>query len=266
MEDKSTLSIKDLCYSYEKGKEILHGISASFTPGKITALIGANGCGKSTLLNLIAGVMKPDSGKILLNSKDIGTLKRAVVAQNIAVVHQSNTAPGDITVEKLVSAGRTPYRAIFKPPGEADALMIQKALTDTDTDKFAYRVVSSLSGGQMQRVWLAMALAQGTDILLLDEITTYLDIHYQLEILSLITELNRKKGMTVLMVLHDINLAFEFCDEVVIMKDGHIIAAGDFDTAVDENILNEAFEVSSKIVSINGKKHCIFSRKGGAHV
>lgn len=266
MENKNALSIKDLRYSYEKGKEILHGISASFTPGKITALIGANGCGKSTLLNLIAGVLKPDSGKILLNGRDIGTLKRTVVAQNIAVVHQSNTAPGDMTVEKLVAAGRTPYRTMFKPSGEEDALAIQKALTDTDTDKFADRVVSALSGGQMQRVWLAMALAQDTDILLLDEITTYLDIHYQLEILNLITELNRKKGMTILMVLHDINLAFEFCDEVVIMNDGHIAAVGDIDAAVNENILNEAFEVSSKIVSIDGKKHCIFSRKGGTHV
>lgn len=266
MENKNTLSIKDLRYSYEKNKEILHGVSASFAPGKITALIGANGCGKSTLLNLIAGVMKPDSGMILLNGKNIETLKRTVVAQNIAVVHQSNTAPGDITVKKLVSAGRTPYRAMFRPSGEEDTLTIQKALTDTDTNKFADRTVSALSGGQMQRVWLAMALAQNTDILLLDEITTYLDIHYQLEILNLITELNRKKGMTIVMVLHDINLAFEFCDEVIIMKDGHISAAGDIDTVVNENILNEAFEVSSKIISIDGNKHCIFSRKGGTHV
>ena len=209
--------------------------------------------------------MKPDSGKILLNGTDTKALKRTVVAQNIAVVHQSNTAPGDITAEKLVCAGRTPYRAMFRPSGKEDALAVKKALTDTDTDKFADRAVSSLSGGQMQRVWLAMALAQDTDILLLDEITTYLDIHYQLEILNLITELNRKKEMTVVMVLHDINLAFEFCDEAVIMKDGNIVAAGDIDTAVNESILNEAFEVSSKIVSIDGKKHCIFSRKGVTH-
>lgn len=265
MENKSALSVQDLHYSYEKGKEILHGISAAFTPGKITALIGANGCGKSTLLNLIAGVMKPDSGRILLNGRDIGTLKRTVVAQNIAVVHQSNTAPGDISVKALVSAGRTPYRTMFKPAGEEDARAIQRALTDTDTAKFADRTVSALSGGQLQRVWLAMALAQDTDILLLDEITTYLDIHYQLEILQLITELNRKKGMTILMVLHDINLAFEFCDEVVVMQEGRIAAVGAMDTAVTESILNEAFGVSSRIVRIDGKKHCLFSRKGETH-
>ncbi len=265
MENKNALSVQDLHYSYEKGKEILHGISAAFTPGKITALIGANGCGKSTLLNLLAGVMKPDSGKILLNGRDIGTLKRTVIAQNIAVVHQSNTAPGDIPVKTLVSAGRTPYRTMLRPAGEEDARAIQRALSDTDTDKFADRTVSALSGGQMQRVWLAMALAQDTDILLLDEITTYLDIHYQLEILHLITALNRRKGMTILMVLHDINLAFEFCDEVVVMQDGRIAAVGDTDTAVTESILNEAFEVSSRIIRIDGKKHCLFSRKGETH-
>lgn len=265
MENKNSLSIKNIRCSYEKGTEILHGVSAAFTSGKITALIGANGCGKSTLLNLIAGVMKPDSGKILLNGKSIDEMKRTVVAQNIAVVHQSNTAPSDMTVEKLVAAGRTPYQRMFSSSKEEDNEAIQKALCDTDTAEYAERAVSALSGGQMQRVWLAMALAQDTDILLLDEITTYLDIHYQIEILHLIKELNRKKNITIVMVLHDINLALEFCDEVVIMKDGYITAQGEIDKAVNENILSEAFEVSSKIVLIDGKKHCIFSRKGGTY-
>lgn len=265
MESRNSLSLENIHYSYEKGTEILHGVSASFTSGKITALIGANGCGKSTLLNLIAGVIKPDSGKILLNEKSINDLKRTVVAQNIAVVHQSNSAPSDMTVEKLVATGRTPYQRMFTSTKKEDNEVIQKALRDTDTAKYAERTVSALSGGQMQRVWLAMALAQDTDILLLDEITTYLDIHYQLEILHLIKELNRKKNITIVMVLHDINLALEFCDEVVIMKDGYITANGEIDKAVDEKILSEAFEVSSKILLIDGKKHCIFSRKGGTY-
>lgn len=257
--------IENIRFSYQKGTEILHDVSAGFAAGKITALIGANGCGKSTLLNLMAGVMKPNSGKILLNGKSISELKRTVVAQSIAVVHQSNTAPGDMTVEKLVSAGRTPYRSLFRAADDEDAAAVQKALGDTDTAEYADRVVSALSGGQMQRVWLAMALAQDTDILLLDEITTYLDIHYQLEILHLIRQLNRKKHLTIIMVLHDINLALEYCDEVVVMKDGRITAQGDIAKAVNEEVLNEAFEVSSKIVLIDGKKHCIFSRKGGAY-
>lgn len=265
MENKKQLAVENIRFSYDKGAEILHGVSANFEVGKITALIGANGCGKSTLLNLIAGVIKPDSGRILLNEKSISELKRNVVAQNIAVVHQSNSAPGDMTVEKLVSAGRTPYRKLFGAFDEDDSKAIRRALDDTETGEYAGRVVSALSGGQMQRVWLAMALAQDTDILLLDEITTYLDIHYQMEILHLIRELNLKKRITIVMVLHDINHALEFCDNVVIMKNGNIIAQGDIDCAVNEDILNEAFEVSSKIVSIDGKKHCIFSRKGGTY-
>lgn len=265
MENKNVLSIEHICCSYDKNTEILHDVSATFQAGKITALIGANGSGKSTLLNLIAGMMKPDSGRILLNGADTAALKRTVVAQNIAVVHQSNTAPGDMTVEKLVLAGRTPYQKMFRSSKKEDMDAVRKALYDTDTVEYAERAVSSLSGGQMQRVWLAMALAQDTDILLLDEITTYLDIHYQIEILHLIKELNRKKNMTIVMVLHDINLAIEFCDEIIIMKNGCITAQGEIDKAVNENILSEAFEVSSKIVLIDGKKHCIFSRKGGTY-
>lgn len=265
MENRNTLEAADICYSYEKGKEILHGVSAKFAKGKITALIGANGCGKSTLLNLIAGVMKPDSGKILLNGREITHMKKSVIAQNIAVVHQSNTAPSDMTVEKLISLGRTPYKGLLKADSERDMQAIYRAMSDTDTEIVSDRAVSALSGGQMQRVWLAMALAQETDILLLDEITTYLDIHYQLEIMHLIRELNRKKGITIIMVLHDINHALEFCDEVVIMKDGVIKDAGAIEKIVNEEILNEAFDVTSEIIEINGRKHCIFSRKGEAY-
>lgn len=265
MEDKISLAVENIRYSYTKGWEILHGITATFSSGKITALLGANGCGKSTLLNLIAGVMKPDSGRILLNGAETSALKRTIVAQNIAAVHQSNSAPADMTVEKLVSAGRTPYRKMFGSYKAVDDKAVEQALADTDTAEYADRAISALSGGQMQRVWLAMALAQDTDILLLDEITTYLDIHYQLEILHLIRQLNRKKNITIIMVLHDINLALEFCDEVIIMKDGAITAQGSIDEAVTESILDDAFDVSSKIVSVDGKKHCIFSRKGGAY-
>ncbi len=262
MEHKSALSIENLHYSYEKGNEILHGVSASFTKGKITALIGANGCGKSTLLNLIAGVRKPDRGSILLNGESIAHLNRAQVARQIAVVHQSNTAPGDLTVEKLVWAGRTPHRKMFRSTSEQDHRAVQNALLETHTDRYAQRSISALSGGQMQRVWLAMALAQDTEILLLDEITTYLDIHYQMELLHLIQDLNRRKKMTIVMVLHDINLALEFCDEVVVMKDGFIRAQGSVEQAVQESVLEEAFDVACKILTLDGKRHCIFSRKG----
>lgn len=259
---KNELVIDNIRYSYKKGNEIIHGVSAAFTKGKITALIGANGCGKSTLLNLIAGVMKPDSGKIMLNGKNIFKIKKNEVAKNIAVVHQSNTVPGDITVKNLVYAGRTPYKSMFHTYTENDKEAVNKAISDTNIGDFAERPVLELSGGQMQRVWLAMALAQETDILLLDEITTYLDIHYQIEILNLIKKLNKKKNITIIMVLHDINLALEFCDEIIIMKEGCVISKGKIDETVSADILNEAFEVHSKIISIDGKKHCIFKYGG----
>lgn len=262
MGNDSLLSVRDLSFSYNKGMRVLKHIDTAFETGKITALIGANGCGKSTFLNLIAGIMNADSGQILLDGKNINTYKRNSLAKRIAVVHQSNTAPSDMTVRKLVEAGRTPHKTLFGKNTDADEREIEKALKDTDTEHLADRTISSLSGGQLQRVWLAMALAQDTDILLLDELTTYLDVHYQLEMMHLVRKLNRKNGLTVIMVLHDINLALEFCDKAVVMKNGSIISQGDVSRAITSNVLNDAFDVSSKIITTNGKQHCIFSRKG----
>ena len=257
------LSVQNLSFSYDKKSPILQNVNTSFSKGKITALIGANGCGKSTLLNLIAGIMNADSGVILLDGKSINDYKRNVLAKKVAVVHQSNTAPSDITVRKLVEAGRTPYKTLFGKNNAEDDAAVDQALLDTETKHLAERTISSLSGGQLQRVWLAMALAQDTKILLLDEITTYLDIHYQLEIMHLVRNLNRKKGITVIMVLHDINLALEFCNEAVIMKEGKIISQGTVRQSVTKDVLNEAFSVSSDIITTaNGRQHCVFSRKG----
>lgn len=261
MDHKNQISVTNLRYGYEKGQEIIQGVTASFAPGKMTALLGANGCGKSTFLNLIAGVLKPDAGEILISGKRLRLLNRKALAKMVAVVHQSNLAPGDMTVEALVTAGRTPYRERFRGLGKEDERAVREALEDTDTLALSSRPVLSLSGGQMQRVWLAMALAQETEILLLDEITTYLDIHYQLELLHLIAELNRKKGLTVIMVLHDLNLALDYCQEAVIMKKGKILAAGNTEHAVTEAVLEEAFDVAASIVSAEGRRHCVFRRK-----
>lgn len=261
MEDRDSVAVTNLRYSYEKGTEILHGISASFTPGKITALIGANGCGKSTLLNLIAGILKPEDGEIVVGDKNIAQMSRNALAKRIAVVHQKNAVPGDMTVEKLVEAGRTPHKQRFRPLSKKDEEAVREAMIDTDILHLAERSVAALSGGQMQRVWLAMALAQETEILLLDEITTYLDVHYQLELLHLIRELNQRKKRTVIMVLHDINLAMEFCDEVVVMKNGVILAQGDIKEAITTEVLDEAFQISSQMVSVEETKYCIFQRK-----
>ena len=221
---------------------------------------------RSTLLNLIAGVLSPDKGEILLGETNIREFSKNITAQNIAVVHQNNTAPDDITVRKLVAMGRTPYMGLFGKITDSDEKAIVKAMADTDIMNYSDRAISSLSGGQMQRVWLAMALAQDTGILLLDEITTFLDIHYQLEMLNLISCLNKEKKITIIMVLHDINLAAQYCDEIVIMKQGQIIAQGSFEDAMTEEVLGEAFDVNCRIITINNKKHCIFNRKGESYV
>jgi iron complex transport system ATP-binding protein len=262
MGNNVAVAVRDLSFSYRKEMPVLKNIDATFGAGKITAIMGANGCGKSTLLRLIAGVMRADSGEILLGGKNIKDYKRNALAKKIAVVHQSNVAPSDMTVQKLVAAGRTPYQTLLCKHTAADEAAVEKALRDTDTRALAERAISSLSGGQLQRVWLAMALAQEPDILLLDELTTYLDIHYQLEMMHLVRELNRKNGLTVIMVLHDINLAFRFCDEAVMMKGGSILAQGEMMRAVTTNVLDEAFEVTSDLVTKNGKPYCMFSRKG----
>ena len=263
MENRKEIYIDSLSFSYSKEKEILENIELSFPLGKKIGIIGSNGCVKSTLINLIAGILTPDKGKITLEGKDIKKYKGRDYAKRVAVVHQQNIAPGDLTVEKILRFGRTPYQGLFSKNNILeDREAISDALQMADIVEYANRPISSLSGGQLQRVWLAMALAQKTDILLLDEITTYLDIHYQLKILNLISKLNKNRKITVIMVLHDINQAVGFCDEVIIMKDGYVLANTSVNGGIDTGLLKEAFNVKAKTVSIDGKPHYIFLQEG----
>lgn len=260
------LSAEQLYFSYERQKknqkELLHDFSVDFAAGKMTALLGPNGSGKSTLIKLLSGVQRPTKGTIRLDGENVLDMKRQDVAKKIAVVHQKNSAPADYTVQKLVEAGRIPHHGLFGArDAQADAAAVEQALRDTDTAHLAERLLSELSGGQLQRVWLALALAQQTDILLLDELTTYLDVHYQLELLHLIRTLNQKRNKTIVMVLHDLNLALAFCDEAVVMRAGKIVAKGDIQTALTEEILNEAFQVETQMLMQGQKKYCVFQRK-----
>lgn len=264
--ENNLITVSGLCFGYDKGKDILHDVSVDFASGKITALLGANGSGKSTLLNLIAGIMQPRQGEILLQGQSIRQMNRNALAKLVSVVHQKNTAPADMTVRKLVSAGRTPYQRLFKGMTAEDEAVVELAMKNTEILDFADRPISALSGGQMQRVWLAMALAQDTEVLMLDEITTYLDIHYQLELLHLIREINEREKKTIIMVLHDINLAMAYCHEAAVMKDGCMLQAGDIKSVVSQQTLEKTFAVKAKLLQLEDGPHCIFSRKGDKNV
>lgn len=253
MESNVLYSAENLSFSYGKN-QVLKNLSFNLTKGKITTLIGANGCGKSTLFNLMTKNLKADQGTIKLRGKDINNIKLKEFAKETAIVHQYNTAPEDITVETLVSYGRTLYQSFgISRNAKEDEQKIQWAMEITNTLKYKDKPVSQLSGGQKQRVWIAMALAQGTEILFLDEPTTYLDIRYQLEILKLIGRLNKEYNMTILMVLHDINQALYYSDEIVAMKDGIIVAQGLPEEIITEKLVKKVYDVDLSISQVKGK-------------
>lgn len=249
----NVFDIKGLTFSYGTN-EVIKGLDLSIKQGKVTTLIGANGCGKSTLFNLITKNLRPNSGEIRLEGKDISQVKLKDFARQVTIVHQYNTAPADISVEKLVAFGRTPYHGFGSPSNsEEDEEKIKRALEITNTEKLKDKAVAQLSGGQKQRVWIAMALAQDTKILFLDEPTTYLDIRYQLQILKLVRKLNEEYGMTVIMVLHDINQSLYYSDEIVAMKDGRITAQGKPEEIITSELIKNVYDVELGISAVNGR-------------
>lgn len=254
---KITYSIKDLSFAYGKN-EVLNNLSFDLHAGKITTLIGANGCGKSTLFNLMTKNLKPDSGSIKLNGKSLAEIRLKELAKRVAIVHQYNTAPTDLTVEKLVSYGRTPHHVLgLSQNAKEDDEKVRRAMEITHTLKYKDEPIAELSGGQKQRVWIAMALAQDTKVLFLDEPTTYLDIRYQLQILKLIRQLNREFGITIIMVLHDINQALYYSDEIIAMKDGKIIAQGSPEQVITSDLVQEVYGVGLNIQCVDGKPFVI---------
>ena len=239
-------TVKNLSFSYGK-QQVLNGLDFSLHEGRITTLIGANGCGKSTLFNLMTKNLKPDQGEVFLREENIANLRLKDFAREAAIVHQYNTAPPDLTVEKLVSYGRTPYHTMgLSSDPQKDEEKIQWALEITHTSKHKDKPVTELSGGQKQRVWIAMALAQDTKVLFLDEPTTYLDVRYQLQILKLIV-----------MVLHDINQSLYYSDEIVAMKDGRMIAHGLPEEIITKELVQEVYGVDLTIQSVDGKPFVI---------
>ena len=250
-------TVKNLSFAYGK-HQVLQGLDVSLREGEITTLIGANGCGKSTLFNLMTKNLKPDQGEIQFRGQDIAHLRLKDFAKEVAIVHQYNTAPPDLTVEKLVGYGRTPYHTLgLSGDPQQDEEKIRWALEITHTVKHKDKPVAELSGGQKQRVWIAMALAQDTKVLFLDEPTTYLDVRYQLQILKLIQKLNREYGITIVMVLHDINQSLYYSDEIVAMKGGKIIAQGVPECILTGTLVKEVYDVDLTIQSVDGKPFVI---------
>lgn len=249
----NVFTVKGLSFAYGK-QQVLNGLDLQIHEGAITTLIGANGCGKTTLFNLMTKNLRPDKGEVFLNDKNIADLRLKDYAKRVAIVHQYNTAPADITVERLISYGRTPYHTMgLSPDVKEDEEKVKWAMEITNTLKYKDKAVSELSGGQKQRVWIAMALAQDTKVLFLDEPTTYLDIRYQLQILKLIRRLNREYGLTIIMVLHDINQSLYYSDEIVAMKDGKIIDHGLPQSIITSDLIQSVYDVNLSISAVNGK-------------
>lgn len=253
MENK-IFTISNLAFSYGK-HGVLQNLNLSVEEGKVTTLIGGNGCGKSTLFQLMTKNLTPEKGSIQYRNTEISQIRLKDYAKEIAIVHQYNTAPADLSVEKLVSYGRTPYHSFGKRNPEEDEEKIHWAMEITNTLKYKEKPVSELSGGQKQRVWIAMALAQGTKVLFLDEPTTYLDIRYQLQILKLIRRLNREFGMTIIMVLHDINQSIYYSDEIIAMKTGKVLAQGKPENIVTGQLLKMVYDIELPVHMVDGSPY-----------
>ncbi|HFJ9277057.1 iron ABC transporter ATP-binding protein [Bacillus cereus] len=237
------MEIKNVTFSYDNVTNRLKSVSSEIEIGKITTIIGPNGCGKSTLLSVMSRNHAPSSGEVILDGKAISEYKPKEFARKLAVVHQQNEAPADITVEKLISFGRMPYKNIFSPQTDEDREAIERALVCTNLQSKRDKPIYALSGGERQRVWIAMTLAQNTPMLFLDEPTTYLDIYYQLEILELVKELNEVHGLTIVMVLHDINQAIRYSHHIIVMKDGEIITKGNPNDVITEEMVKAIYGV-----------------------
>lgn len=252
-------TVSDLSFSYggKTKKEIFNGLSLTVKEGKVTTFIGANGSGKSTLFNLMTKNLKPTAGSIFLRGGNVADLRLRDFSRLVAIVHQYNSSPSDLSVESLVAYGRAPYQnfhtMLSREEAAEDERMVAWAIETCNLGDVADRPVSALSGGQCQRVWIAMALAQGTRVLLLDEPTTYLDIRYQLDILRLVRRLNKEFDMTVVMVLHDMNQALCYSDEVVALARGQVAAQGDPADIVTPALLKQVYGVDLEMTAVDGK-------------
>ncbi|TWH57125.1 iron complex transport system ATP-binding protein [Desulfitobacterium sp. LBE] len=254
----NSISTEKLAIAYDESL-IVSDLDMTIPRGKITSIIGPNGCGKSTVLKAVGRILKPRTGVVYLSGEDIRRLSTKEVAKKMAILPQTPTAPSGLTVSELVAYGRFPHQRGFGKLTPDDKKIIHWALAVTKLSELENREVDTLSGGQRQRVWIAMALAQQTDLILLDEPTTYLDLAHQLEVLELLYDLNRQQKVTIVMVLHDLNLAARFSDTMIAIRGGKIIMHGSPDKVMAAEVLKDVFSIDAEIVreSRTGRLVCL---------
>lgn len=250
------ISVKNLSVAYEDNL-IIDNMDLSIPKGKINIIIGANGCGKSTLLKTIARVIKPIGGDIFINEKNIKIQKEKHLATQVAFLPQGPVCPSGITVKELVAFGRFPHQKLIGGLKAHDKEIIDWSIEETGLKDFAHREIENLSGGQRQRAWIAMTLAQETDIIMLDEPTTYLDMSYQLEVLQVLEKLNKEKNITIVMVLHELNNACRFASNIIGLKKGEIICQGPPKEAITKENLKEIYGIDGKLQLSENKTYPI---------
>lgn len=254
------LSVKNLVGGYDK-KIIIDDINIDFKEGKVYSIIGPNGCGKTTLIRTISRDLKKISGQVLLNGQDIFKMNTKTIAQNIATLSQKQASMSDVSVRSLVSYGRFAHKKFWQSNNADDEKIVDWALEKTNMTSYSNRPITELSGGELQRARIAMAIAQKPKILILDEPTTYLDISHQLEIMELISKLNKEENITIISVLHDINHAVRYSDQLIVIKDKKIYDQGDPWTLLEKNILSDVFNVEAEISYDQESKKPIFFAK-----
>jgi len=237
------IKAQNICVSIND-KEIVHNLSLEIPEGKVTAIIGPNGCGKSTTLKALSRIL-PYEGSVTFKGNEMSALSQREFAKSLAILTQSPQAPSDLTVNDLVEMGRFPHRGFLGRGGKDDKEHVEWALAQTGVTAMRNRLLNTLSGGERQRAWIAMALAQRPEVLLLDEPTTYLDICHQLEIMQLIVRLNQELGLTVVMVVHDLNHAIMYADHVVVVKAGKLVTSGAPREIITAELLAEVFKVKA---------------------
>lgn len=243
----SRLTARELTLAYDD-RTVVHDLDLAVPDGRVTVIVGPNACGKSTTLRALGRLMKPRRGAVLLDGAELARIPTKQIARSIGLLPQSPAAPEAITVADLVSRGRQPHQSWWQQWSDEDERAVTEAMRRTDVTALADRSVDELSGGQRQRVWIAMALAQETDLLLLDEPTTFLDIAHQVEVLDLVRRLNHDQGRTVVIVLHDLNQAARYADHLVAMKEGRVVAEGPPAEVVTADLVREVFGLESVVI------------------